>query len=258
MTVVATHAPGTFCWADLGTPDAAAAKRFYTGVFGWSHDDRPMGDGSSYTMFAVGGSSVAALYPQDPPQAPGGFPHWLSYVSVASADRMAERTRALGGTVLMEPFDVFEVGRMAIIRDPAEALLALWEPRTHAGAGIVDEPNAVCWHELLTGDPESAGAFYAGLLGWVPCPAALGGLEYTYLRQGDRPQAGMLEIAPEWGPVPPHWLIYFSVEDCDGRVAAATALGGSVVVPPSDVTGVGRYAVLQDPQGATFAVVRPG
>ncbi len=126
MTVVATHALGTFCWADLGTTDAAAAKRFYTGLFGWNADDRPMGEGNYYTMFDVGGNSVAALYQQDPQQQAQGMPpNWLSYVSVDSVDQMAERTRSLGGTVMTEPFDVFEVGRMSLIQDPTGAVVAL-------------------------------------------------------------------------------------------------------------------------------------
>ena len=157
MTVVATHAPGTFCWADLGTTDAAAAKRFYPALFGWDFDDMPMGDGAFYTMFEVGGKPVAALYQQDPQQQAQRIPpNWLSYVSVESADRMAERTRSLGGTVMMDPFDVFEVGRMTIIQDPTGAVVALWEPRTHIGAGIVGEPNTLCWNELTTSDPERA------------------------------------------------------------------------------------------------------
>ena len=90
MPLMDTYAPGTFCWADLGTPDAAAAKRFYTALFGWIAEDRPMGPDACYTMLTVGGRSVAALYQQEP--AAGGTPaQWLSYISVGSVE-------AVGGT----------------------------------------------------------------------------------------------------------------------------------------------------------------
>jgi predicted enzyme related to lactoylglutathione lyase len=259
MTIVTTHAPGTFCWADLGTPDAAAAKRFYTGLFGWKYEDMPMGEGADYTMFEVGGNWVAALYPQDPQQQSQGVPpHWLSYVAVESADRTSERTRGLGGTVLMDPFDVFEVGRMAVIQDPTGAVVALWEARTHPGAGLVGEPNSLCWTELNTGDPERAAAFYTGLLGWETEKQPMGDFVYTYFKQGERRNGGMMQLTAEMGPIPPHWAVYFAVDDCDGRAARATGLGGKVLVPPTDVPDVGRFAVLQDPQGAAFAIVKLG
>jgi predicted enzyme related to lactoylglutathione lyase len=259
MTIVTTHAPGTFCWADLGTPDAAAAKRFYTELFGWKYEDMPMGEGADYTMFQVGGNWVAAMYPQDSQQQSQGIPpHWLSYVAVESADLAAERTRGLGGTVLMDAFDVFEVGRMAVVQDPAGAVVALWEARTHPGAGIIGEPNSLCWNELNTGDPDRAAAFYTGLLGWETEKQPMGDFIYTYFKQGERRNGGMMQVTPEMGPIPPHWAVYFAVDDCDGKAARATALGGRVLVPPTDVPDVGRFSILQDPQGAAFAIVKLG
>ena len=259
MTVVTAHAPGTFCWADLGTTDAAAAKGFYTGLFGWSLEERPMGEGASYTMFRIGTNSVAALYQQDAQQQALDLPpNWLSYVAVESADRSAQRTRSLGGTVLMDPFDVFDVGRMTMIQDPTGAVLALWEPRTHIGAGVVGEPNSLCWNELATPDTERAGAFYTGLFDWGVERQPMRDFVYTCFKSGEELKGGMMEINPEWGPVPPHWLVYFAVDDCDASAAAVTALGGGLRVPPTDVPGVGRFAVLQDPQGAVFAILQQG
>ena len=257
MPVVETHAPGRFCWADLGTTDPAGAKRFYTGLFGWSFEDRPMGDGSFYTMFLLNGKSVAALYPQDAQQQAMGIPpNWLSYIAVESAAQAAERTRGLGGTVLMDAFDVLDVGRMAMIQDPTGAVVALWEPRRHQGAEVIEEPNTLCWNELATTDTTRAGAFYSGLLGWQPERQQYGPIDYTIFKQGERMNGGMMEIAPDWGPVPPHWLVYFAVDDCDATAAAAGRLGGSVQMPPSDIPGVGRFAMLKDPQGATFAIIK--
>jgi uncharacterized protein len=257
MTLVETHAAGRFCWVDLGTSDAADAKRFYTGLFGWAFEDRPMGEGAFYTMLFLNGKSVAALYQQDAQQQAMGIPpNWLSYISVESADRAAERTAALGGTVLMEPFDVLDVGRMAMIQDPTGAVVALWEARTHRGAELVEEPNTLCWNELATSDTARAGEFYSGLLGWGRERQQYGPLDYTIFRQGDRMSGGMMAIQHDSGSVPPHWLVYFAVEDCEVTVARAEQLGGAVQMPPSDIPDVGRFAIIRDPQGAAFAVIR--
>ena len=220
-------------------------------------EDRPLGDGAFYTMLFLRGRSVAALYQQDPQQqALSVPPSWLSYIAIASADRSAERTRSLGGTVLMEPFDVLDVGRMTIIQDPTGAVVALWEARTHRGADLVDEPSSLCWNELATTDTERAGAFYQGLLGWEADRRRYAGSDYTVFRQGERMSGGMMAIQPGWGPVPPHWLAYFAVEDCDATAARASQLGGAVHSPPMDIPEVGRFATIADPQGAMFAVIR--
>ena len=253
MPLIDTYAPGTFCWADLGTHDAPAAARFYTALFGWTAEDRPMGPEAFYTMFQLGGRPVAALYPQE--AAHQGAPHWLSYVSVASANDMAARTKTLGGTVLMEPFDVLDVGRMTMVQDPTGAVLALWEPRRHAGAGVIGEAGSMCWNELATTDTTRAGAFFQSLLGWSVESRPMSGVTYTTFTEDGATRGGMMTIAPSWGGVPPHWLVYFAVRDCDGTTALTQSLGGSVRVPPTDIPGVGRFAALADPQGAVFAVI---
>lgn len=255
MTVIETYVPGTFCWADLGTPDADAAKRFYTGLFGWDAEDRPMGPDAVYTMFYLDGKAVAALY-QDPQQA-GTPPHWLSYISVDGADDVARRAADLGGTLLMDAFDVLDVGRMALIQDPSGAVVALWEPKRHIGSGVVGEPNTLCWNELATTDTAAAGKFFEGLLGWRSDVQLLGEVSYTmFMRDGTVAAGGMMQIGPDWRPVPSHWLVYFAVTDCDASAASARELGAYVTAPPSDIPGVGRFAVLEDPQGAGFAIIK--
>jgi predicted enzyme related to lactoylglutathione lyase len=207
-------------------------------------------------MLTVGGRSVAALYPQES-TAVGAPPQWLSYISVGCVNQSAERAKALGGAVLIEPFDVLDVGRIAMVQDPTGAVVALWEPRRHAGAGVVGEPNAICWNELATTDTTRAGTFYTSLLGWSAEAPTARTAGYTLFTDGGVPRGGMLTIAPEWGPVPPSWLVYFAVSDCEGRTALAQSLGGAVRLPPTEAEGVGRFAVLVDPQGAVFAVIQP-
>ena len=251
MTITQAHAPGTFCWAELLTTDAQAAKRFYTGLFGWSFQDVPIGENAYYTMFEIGGKSISALHQMGADQAAQRIPpNWLSYVSVDSADRAVARARELGATVMMEPFDVFDSGRMGVIQDPTGAVVGLWEPKNHIGAEIVGEPNTMCWNELNTSDIDRAAGFYGGLFGWEPQKQPMGDFTYTYFKHGERMSGGMMNITPEF------WMVYFAVDDCDAKAALAEKLGGKIFVPPTDVPEVGRFAIVQDPQGAAFAIIR--
>jgi predicted enzyme related to lactoylglutathione lyase len=177
----------------------------------------------------------------------------MSYVTVESADRAAARARELGGTLLMEPFDVMEHGRMAVVQDPTGAVLALWQPNQHAGVQVRDEADTLCWNELYTRDTAGAATFYTGLFGWKARTDPGG---YTEWVRGEGSAGGMLAIQPEWGPMPPHWLPYFSVQDCDATVKRAADLGGGAMMPARDIAKVGRFAILRDPQGAAFAVIK--
>jgi len=160
------HEPGTFSWVELATRDGAAAKRFYTSLFGWGVDEMPVGDGTTYTMLTKNGKRVGALY-QMSAQQQGVPPHWNSYVTVASADDSAAQAKKLGGNVMLEPFDVLDAGRMAVLSDPTGAVFSLWQPKRHIGADLVNEPGAFCWNELYTTDPNKAADFYVGLFGWT-------------------------------------------------------------------------------------------
>ena len=124
-----SYPPGTFSWAELVTSDADAAKSFYTLLFGWDYDDQPTGpDGPMYSMAQRDGHSVAALFADDSQP-----PHWNCYVTVASVDESAARASELGASLAAEPFDVMDVGRMAVIIDNVGAALCLWEARSNIG-----------------------------------------------------------------------------------------------------------------------------
>ena len=141
-----SYEPGTFSWAELATSDAAAAKSFYTALFGWEYEDNPIDDGQVYSMASRDGRHVAALFSSEQP------PHWNCYVTVESVDEATARAKENGASVIAEPFDVMDVGRMAVIGDPAGAALCLWEPRAHIGAGLVNTPGAMTWNDLVTLD----------------------------------------------------------------------------------------------------------
>jgi uncharacterized protein len=237
-----SYPPGTFSWAELATGDAEAAKAFYTRLFGWDYEDNPAGDGQIYSMARRDGHYVAALYSADQP------PHWNCYVTVASADETADKAAANGGSIMAEPFDVMEVGRMAVITDPGGAALSVWEPRAHIGAGLVNTPGSMAWNDLVTPDPEAAVDFYGKLFGWTfeEIPDAGG---YRVIRNGDRTNGGIMPIQG-----PSNWLPYFGHEDVDRLAAEIDGLGGRLYSGPVRVPS-GSFAVLGDPQGAVFAAL---
>jgi predicted enzyme related to lactoylglutathione lyase len=257
MPTVTTHAPGTFCWLDLAAHDAEAAKRFYTQLFGWEAADNRYGpdEGDVYTMYRLGGKDVAASYGMDPNQKMMGMPSaWLCYVAVADAGAAAAQARSLGATVVADAFDVMDSGRMALVQDPTGALIALWQPNTHRGMGLRDEAGTAGWFELATNDTARAKEFYTALFGWTASTMDTG-VEYTVFHGPTGMAGGMYGITKEMGEMPPCWLPYFVVDGTEAAIGTAKELGGAVLHGPMDMPGVGRTALLQDPQGAAFYVI---
>src|SRR6516164_6967883 len=250
-----SYAQGTPSWVDLPTSDQNAAKDFYAGVFGWTYDDQPMGEGAVYSLAKVRGLDVAAISPQPPEMAAAGAPPmWNTSITVASADDAGAKIGAAGGKVLMEAFDVMEAGRMVFAMDPGGAMVAFWQPNQHIGARLVNEPGSITWNELITTDPSSA-KFYEQVAGMTTSTVDMGQGEYTLFNVGDQMVGGT--TPPMMEGVPNHWHVYFAVDDADATAAKVTAEGGQVVQEPFDIPAVGRSAVLSDPQGAVFSVLKP-
>ena len=257
MQETPTFAPGTFCWLELGTSDGEAAKKFYTELFGWTFEDHPMGPGMVYTMLKQDGKDVGALYQLNEEMKSAGVPpHWMSYVAVASADESAAKAKEAGATLMKEPFDVMDVGRMAVVQDPTGAVFCLWQAGANPGVKIYNVPNSLAWNELSTSDTDKAGEFYSTLFGWTRNVQQFGPMTYTTFRNNDRPAGGMYKPGPEMGNIPPHWLPYIAVDDCDSTLAKANELGAKTLSPPMDIPDTGRFAVFQDPQGAVIAIIK--
>ncbi|HEY0143984.1 MAG TPA: VOC family protein [Thermoanaerobaculia bacterium] len=245
MPETTLFAPGKFSWLELMTSDEEGALRFYMELFGWTDDPSDMGDGSMYHMLGKDGRYVGALYKRgDVP------PSWNVYVTVANADQSARRAQELGGTVMLEPFDVFDSGRMAVLGDPQGAVFSLWQPKDHPGFGVYGETGTPCWFELNARDLGAAKSFYTALFGWSLKESP----EYTELSLSGEAIGGMLPT--QWpAEVPSFWMAYIAVENCDETAEKAKNLGGSVTVPPMDIPKVGRFSVVNDPQGAVIAVI---
>jgi uncharacterized protein len=250
MGQVERYPNGTFCWVDVGTDDAAGAKAFYGGLFGWEFDDLPTGEKGTYSTCRLRGRAVAGLY--DQAETPG----WGSYISVEDVDRATGRARELGAEVLVEPFDTLGGGRVAAVRDPAGAVVSLSQPGKHFGAELVNEDGAWTWNELVSGDLAAGRDFYVELFGWS-AEDAPGAFPRTTFTLGKLLVGGGHAPAPQEDPTP-GWRVSFWVPDADQAAARAGELGGTVLLPPMDIP-VGRFTVLADPRGAVFtAAAVPG
>jgi predicted enzyme related to lactoylglutathione lyase len=257
MAEVTSHEHGAFTWAELATSDPGAAKAFYTKLFGWSVLDTPMGPGPDdvYTRLQIGGKDVGALYKMRPEQASMGVPpNWGTYFTVANVDQTTKKVKPAGGSVLAEPFDVMDFGRMSAVQGPEGAVFSLWQAGTHIGQQRINEDNVPCWTELQTPDAAKSGKFLADVIGFSLKGDASG--NYTELQRGATSIGGIRPMGKEEG-IPPHWLIYFMVADADASVKKAQSLGAKVLMPAMNMEKVGRFAVLADPQGAAFAVFKP-
>jgi len=246
------YAPGTPCWVDLGTPDVDASKKFYGELFGWEAEDAGP-DSGGYHLARLRGKSVAGIGPLQQEEQP---PAWTSYVLTEDADATAKKAKEADGQVFMDPFDVMDAGRMTVLADPTGAIIGVWQPDAHRGAQLANEPGSFCWTELATRDMEKATPFYTAAFGWETATGEFGDRKYTEFKVDGKSIAGGMPMGDEMpSDVPPHWAVYFAVEDTDAAIEKVKELGGSVWLDPFD-SPAGRFAGVADPQGARFSVIK--
>jgi uncharacterized protein len=246
---------GTPCWIDLMVTDPEAAKKFYSGLFGWDIQDGPP-EAGGYAMCLLKGRPVTAISPkaQDNP-----FPNvWCTYLASDDLDATVAKAKAAGGKFMMEPMDVMTAGRLAFGMDPQGAAYGIWQGADHLGVGIYNEPGTLVWNELMTRDYEGAKTFYGDVFGYSYNEIGQGFTYSTVKRASDGEVVGGLGAFDEGTPVdvPPSWAIYFLVEDCAALVAKAAELGADVVRQPFD-TAFGRMATVTGPQGEVFSLIQP-
>jgi uncharacterized protein len=242
---------GTPCWIDLGVPDIPTASAFYNGLFGWDIQDTGPESGG-YCMCEVDGMPVAGIGPKMDPNTPT---YWTTYLATDNADETAAKIKAAGGQVVVEPFDVMDVGRMAIAMDPAGAPFGLWQAKLHTGIRMANEPGSLIWNENMSRDYEGNKAFYGAVFGYTFGDIGAEGMNYATLDLDGGTVGGIGEIGSDQpAEMPANWGAYFAVADTDAAVAKAIELGGSVVAPAWD-SPYGRMAVVSDNQGAVFALM---
>lgn len=250
------YAPGTPSWVELSSADPDASASFYGELMGWSTTEPgPVDETGGYRMFQQDGKSVGGLMGH---MQEGQPTVWMTYVSVADADETAAKVRAAGGNAIVEPMDVMDIGRMAVFVDPTGAVFGVWQPRSFAGADLVNEPNSLCWNEVLTRDAETETSFYTSVFPWKPARPSFEGAPETYTiwELSDRPVGGMMEMGEQFpSEVPAHWSVCFAVGDCDATVAKARELGATITSGPMDMP-IGRFASMIDPQGAPLSVMQ--
>ncbi|WP_151477955.1 VOC family protein [Streptomyces albicerus] len=244
--------PGGPCWTELGTSDLEAAKRYYAEVFGWRPETDPRPEAGGYTLAHLGDAPVAALTPLFQESQPVA---WNVSFAVPDTDATVRAVRDAGGVVVLEPMDVFDLGRFAVVADPGGAVFQLWQARAFPGAGLFNAPGSLGWVELMTRDPEAVTAFYTTVFGWSVNASEF----YTQWGIAGADFGGMVEMGDKFPhEVPPHWLPYFAVEDVDATADASTRAGGGELMEPTSVPEGPRIAVLRDPQGAVFGIHRAG
>lgn len=261
-----TYPPGVPCFVETMSADPAPLRHFYAGIFGWEFAGSgplPTTPGGEYLVARIDGRDVAGIAPPPAPSLPSPPPAWSTQVAVASVADAAARVPRAGGRVLVEPFDALPAGRLAVISDPAGAVICLWEPGARAGAGVVNEPSAWAMSLLSTDDPEGAAAFYGELFGWradpfEPAPGVRLWLWRLPGYVGGEPEQPVpRDVVAAMGPgqdgAGANWSVEFWVADAERAAADAPGLGGRVIAAPFEMP-MFRRAVLADPQGAVFTV----
>jgi predicted enzyme related to lactoylglutathione lyase len=245
------YEPGTPCWVELDSIDPATSQGFYTDLFGWGVRPRgPADDG--YASFALRNKTVAGTGPTQEEET-----CWTTGFVVADADGVAERVERAGGTVMQPPIEADGIGRRARLADSERAVFVVWQYVGGGGAEIANEPVSLSWNELATRDLPGAKAFYADVFGWTIEDVPMGDDDDTVVRVASRGVAGIWPIGDVLPPeVPPHWLVYFAVDDADATTARAAELGGRVLDPPEDDRHRRPVRRPQRPARRAFAAIR--
>lgn len=255
MVEMTKYEHGVFNWVDLSAKDMTAAAAWYGELFGWAMQSQDTQGGPPYAMLTLGGKSVAGMGELSTEMQTAGVPPvWNTYVAVDDAAAVAAKVTEHGGTVVLPVMQVMGAGSMAIFADPEGAVFCVWQADAHIGAERVNEPNTFSWTELMTRDIEAAQAFYGNVFGWTFKTSDVGGTPYHLIHVGDREVGGMLQMdGPQFEGMRSMFTAYFTVADITAAVETVTKTGGTVMVPPTKIP-VGTFAVVADPQGASFTL----
>ena len=250
---------GEFNWVDLSARDFEGQSKFYEALFGWTRADVPFMEGMTYRMFKSGEHTVAGAAQLSPDQIAQGRPSmWNIYLAADDIDATVAKAAELGATVIMPPGDVpGDVGRIAAIQDPTGAYIFFWKPKRTDESMEYMQTGAFFWADLATRDTKKAIDFYSKLLGWEIKAMEGGSMPYWVVNVGGQGEGGIMPM-PDMVPkeVPSYWLPYFGSADVQASVDKAVSLGATVLAPLTEVPNMVVFAVLADPAGASFAVMK--
>lgn len=259
---------GEFCWTEVASTNREASQPFFEKVFGWEfQESKNTGDEMVYLECNLpGGQPIGALYQMDPKMFGEHMPpaHFMNYVTVDDCDAAANKAVELGGKVHFGPYDIPNVGKMAVIADPTGAhfsIIKLAEDYVNAGADSKNPPHGtICWYEHTSTDRAKAIDFYEKLFGWSFSKTPNPHTEYHQISVNGKETGGVIQIDDKWGPdwdkIPAHWMTYIAVDNCDATAEKIKEAGGNVCVPPFDIPNTGRIAVVNDPAGANFSIIQ--
>ncbi|MFE2351556.1 VOC family protein [Kitasatospora cineracea] len=252
---MAAQPEGTPVWADAMFADPKGAEAFYGAVLGWTFGEAASEFGG-YTQASKDGKAVAAIVPPPPGQEDRSA--WVLYLATVDAEAAAERIRAAGGTLLMEPMKVGDFGSMAIARDPAGVLFGVWQADRHQGFELRDAPGSYGWAEVFTRDTAAANSFFPQVFPYRVRKIVDDKVDYSVHTLGDTPALGVMGMGPDVpSQVAPFVSVNFVVDDCDAAAGRVAQAGGQLVFGPM-TSPFGRFASFVDPQGAAFSLIDPG
>ena len=249
------HHVGKVIFVELVTPDLAAAKRFYGGLFGWAFRDIEA-DGTRYAEASLDGRPVAGLIHKAVPAGEHRQPAWLSFIAVRDVDAAKMTALQHGAKVLFEPHSIPDRGREAVFADPQGAIFAVLASSSGDPPDVLAAPGEWIWSSLITSDPDSDAAFYQTLFDYdvFDLPAAEGA-QHLILASDNYARASANPLPEKRTNAHPHWLNYVRVEDAVKMTAKVVALGGRVLVEPRVDRHGGKVAVVADPLGARFGLL---
>ena len=249
------HHVGKVIFVELVTPDLAAAKRFYAGLFGWTFRDIQAG-GTEYAGAFLDGRPVAGLIHKDVPVGQHRQPAWLSFIAVRDVDAAKATALQHGAKVLFEPHSIPDRGREAVFADPQGAVFAVLASSSGDPPDVLAAPGEWIWSSLITSDPDTDAAFYQTLFDYEVFDLPTdGGAQHLMLASDNYARASVNPPPADRSVTHPHWLNYVRVEDADQVIAKLVALGGRVLVDPRVDRHGGKVAVVADPQGAPFGLL---
>ena len=251
---MANPSTGRFTWHETMTTDVEKSVQFYTTLFGWKTEVAEMGAAGKYTLFLGTAGPVGGCLKAQP-----GVPsHWLVYVGSDDVDKTVKAITELGGKVLVPPMDIPSMVRFSIVTDPQGAAFGVvknLDPKNDvAPPDGPPAPGTFCWDELHTSDQDAAGKFYSKIFGWTGKVGDKDPMKYWHWQNKGKDIGGMLTL--QMPNVPPNWLSYIAVSDVDATAKRAKELGAKFLMETMEMKDVGRFAVMQDPAGAAFALFR--
>ena len=240
------------CWIDLSTGDLEVSRRFYGELLGWESTVNEEFGG--YTSFTFNDLMVAGAMTKDNADMPDA---WSVYLAVDDIEAALSKVDSNGGTAVMGPQEVGDLGVMAFVSDPGGAMIGMWQPGAHSGFGILAEPQTPSWFELHTAKFDECIAFYENVFGWTV--ASVGDTDefrYSTLEDGPAAAAGVMDGSAYLPEGASAWAVYFGVANADESAALAAKLGATQQDGIDD-TPYGRLATFTDPNGAWFKLIEP-